>query len=136
MPRATSSGRTTTRTKGATKPTFTPPAPHADGEPLKPVVVGNYIWAPLRKDWLVLRPEEIVRQAYILRLVARYGYDLSQMDQERRTKHGRRSPKADIVVWPTPAAKADGLSPIIVIECKSDNVTIVADDYDQGDSYA
>jgi hypothetical protein len=29
-----------------------------------------------------------------------YGYAFEQMDQERKTQHGRRSPRAaDIVIW-------------------------------------
>jgi type I restriction enzyme M protein len=118
------------------RPIQAPASPHAPNDPLTPVIRGNWIWAPLKRQWLVLTPEEKVRQEYILRLWYRYDYSFDQMDQERRTRHGRTSPKADIIVWQSPAAKADGRAPTIVVECKSDNVTIVPDDYEQGDSYA
>ena len=39
------------------------------------------IYAPLKDKWLVLKPEEEVRQKYISRLVNDYHYDLLQMDQ-------------------------------------------------------
>ena len=42
----------------------------------------NKIYAPLKDKWLVVKPEEEVRQRYICRLVDSYGYDLKQMDQE------------------------------------------------------
>lgn len=65
----------------------------------------------------------------------KYGYNFEQMDQERRTRHGHNSPKVDIVIWASISAKNEGRAPIIVVECKSDNVTIDPDDYEQGDSY-
>ena len=42
----------------------------------------NKIFAPLKDKWLVLKPEEKVRQEYICRLVNSYGFDLKQMEQE------------------------------------------------------
>ena len=63
--RARKSSPTSTPT---TKPTNVPADPHAPGDPLKPLVRGNWIWAPLKQDWRVLIPEESVRQEYVLRL--------------------------------------------------------------------
>lgn len=122
--------------RGGIKPRSTPSQPHSAGDPTSPLIEENWIWCPLKSEWRHLIPEEQVRQGFILRLWHRYGYGFDQMDQERRTKHGHRSPKVDIVVWESPAAKQDGRSPIIVVECKSDNVSISPDDYEQGDSYA
>lgn len=42
----------------------------------------NKIFAPLKDKWLVLKPEEEVRQTYIARLVNHYGFSLEQMAQE------------------------------------------------------
>lgn len=42
----------------------------------------NKIFAPLKGKWLVLTPEERVRQEYICRLVNHYGFNLAQMEQE------------------------------------------------------
>lgn len=125
-----------TKQRIGSKPTVNPSLPHTENDPLKPIIEGNWIWCPLKCEWRILRPEEKVRQEYILRLWHQYGYSFEQMDQERRTKHGRKSPKADIVVWGNASAKTTGLSPVLVVECKSDNVSINPDDYDQGDSYA
>ena len=50
----------------------------------------NKIYAPLKDKWLVLKPEEEVRQRYICRLVDSYGYDFKQMDQDRLKYMERR----------------------------------------------
>ena len=49
--------------------------------------------------------------------------------------HGRRSPRADIVIWETPEAKAKKGTPVLVIECKAESVNINIKDYYQGESY-
>ncbi len=100
---------------------------------------GNKIFAPLKNKWLVYTPEEKVRQEYIIRLVTNYGYSLDQMQQEvtvaEGNKRGTGRASADIVVW---ASKEDVFKkpPVIVVECKADNLTIISDDYYQGAHYA
>lgn len=53
---------------------------------------GKRIKAPLKGDniWLMLKPEEIVRQKYICRLVNNYGYSLEQMAQEVQVNNSQR----------------------------------------------
>jgi type I restriction enzyme M protein len=62
------------------------------------------IWCPLKGEYRKATPEEIVRQEYILHLHTHYGYALAQMDQERKTQHGRHSVRADIVIWESTGA--------------------------------
>ena len=50
----------------------------------------NKIFAPLKDKWLVLKPEEKVRQEYICRLVNSYGFDLKQMEQEVGVTNSQR----------------------------------------------
>jgi type I restriction enzyme M protein len=52
------------------------------------------------------------------------------------TGPGSASARADFVIWRTVKDKADDNAPFIVIECKSDNVTIKSRDYSQGENYA
>lgn len=98
---------------------------------------GSWLWIPLRKDWrdVSTKPEEIVRQRFIRAMVEHYGYALEQMDQERRTQHGHKSPRADIVFWQSAADKDIGRTPVLVIECKTDSIEIQERDYYQGESY-
>ena len=49
---------------------------------------------------------------------------------------GDRGARADLVMWRTARDKADRKAPLIVVECKADNVTIKAPDYAQGEAYA
>lgn len=98
---------------------------------------GNWLWIPLRKEWrdVTAKPEEIVRQKFIRTLVEHYDYALEQMDQERRTQHGHKSPRADIVIWQSAAEKEAGRIPVLVVECKTDTIEIQERDYYQGESY-
>ena len=102
-------------------------------------IENNKIYAPLKDKWLVLKPEEEVRQKFICRLVDSYGYDLKQMDQELKVSNSQRgqgAARADIVIWKSIEDKNDSKSALIVVECKAESVTIRKDDYYQGYNYA
>ena len=122
-----------TKRKSTTAPETRLPVPSK-----RPEGPGDWLWIPLRNEWrdVTGRPEEPVRQDFILHLHNNYGYTFEQMDQERRTMHGRRSPRADIVIWDTPEAKVGKRTPVLVIECKAEKVDIDIKDYYQGESYA
>ena len=85
------------------------------------------------------KPEEKVRQEYIARLVNYYGFDLEQMAQELQVNNSQRGQgraSADIVVWKNKKDKAESNSPIIVVECKAEHITVREEDYFQGYNYA
>jgi len=95
------------------------------------------IWSHVRKKWMVETPEETVRQEYLCVLVNEYGFNLDQIDEELEvTGRGSGHARADFVIWRTAKDKADSKNPLIIVECKSDNVTIKPDDYGQGDNYS
>lgn len=99
----------------------------------------NQIFSPLNNKWLTYTPEEEIRQKFIRTLVNEYGYSLSQMAQElslTNSSRGTGRARADIVIWESEQAKKDNEHAAIVIECKSDNVTIQPEDYYQGLNYA
>lgn len=99
----------------------------------------NKIYAPLKDKWLVLKPEEEVRQKYICRLVNNYGFAIEQMTQELQVNNSQRGQgmaRADIVVWKNAEDKQNSKSPIIIVECKAESVTIHEEDYFQGYNYA
>ena len=99
----------------------------------------NKIYAPLKEKWLVLKPEEKVRQDYIVRLIKSYGYDLKQMEQELQVNNSQRGQgraMADIVIFKNEKDKLDRKSPVIVVECKAEHITIHEEDYFQGYNYA
>jgi type I restriction enzyme M protein len=95
------------------------------------------IWSHIRKMLLEETPEETVRQEYLLVLVNEYGFSIDQIDEEHEvTGRGSGHARADFVIWRSAKDKADSNNPLIIVECKSDNVTIKSDDYGQGDNYA
>ncbi|MDF2157890.1 N-6 DNA methylase [Algoriphagus sp. CAU 1675] len=100
---------------------------------------GNKIFAPLIGKELICTPEEEVRQEYIIHLVNKYGYSLDQMAQEvkvNNSKRGQGKARADIVIWKTKEDRNSDNSPVIVIECKAEQITIHEEDYYQGYNYA
>ncbi|MFK8298145.1 N-6 DNA methylase [Capnocytophaga cynodegmi] len=106
---------------------------------MKIQIKDNKIFAPLKDRWLVLKPEEKVRQEYICRLVNSYGFDLKQMEQEKQVNNSQRGQgrsMADIVIYKSEADKLEQKSPIIVVECKAEHITIHEEDYFQGYNYA
>lgn len=95
------------------------------------------IWSHVRSKWLVETPEETVRQNYLLVLVNDYGFTLDQIAEEMDlTGRGSASARADFVIWRTEQDKVDDNAPFIIVECKSDNVTIKPHDYGQGENYS
>jgi len=97
------------------------------------------IFAPLKQKWLMLKPEEEVRQKYIARLVNKYGFDVEQMAQEVQVNNAHRGQgraMADIVIWKSAKDKNENNSPAIVVECKAEHITVHEEDYFQGYNYA
>jgi type I restriction enzyme M protein len=94
------------------------------------------IYSHVRKKWLVVTPEETVRQEYLLTLVNEYGYTLDQLGEELSlTGRGSAQARADFVIWASAQDKKDK-KPLIVVECKADNIRIGEGDYTQGEYYA
>lgn len=99
----------------------------------------NKIFSPIRNKWISETPEETIRQNYVCHLVNNLGYTLDQLSEEMSLFDGLRGnaqARADIVVYKSASDKLSGKNPIIVIECKSDNVKIRTEDYFQGQTYA
>lgn len=144
--------RTKARKRSATKE----PASYADASPSPSLVqeplshllpqpevdARGRLRCPLMNNgaggWREDKSEERVRQGYILHLQQHYGYAFDQMLDEQRVQHGRRSPKADIVIWESTGARNSSPrpSPKIVVECKAENIDIHPRDFYQGESYA
>jgi type I restriction enzyme M protein len=95
------------------------------------------IWSIIRKKWLVLTPEEEVRQKYLCTLIEKYGYVEDQIDEEidiTGLYSTKRRP--DFVIWRTSSDKKLRKSPFIIVECKAENVSITKKAYEQGELYA
>lgn len=100
-------------------------------------IKGNKIFAPLLNKWLPATPEEKVRQEYICRLVNDYKFSLEQISQDYSYNDiTERWASADILVWKNVKDKKSNNKPLIVIECKAEQITIKKEDYYRGTQYA
>lgn len=95
------------------------------------------IFSHVRSKWVFETPEERVRQEWLCVLVNEYGYKPDQIAEEQDvTGRGSAQARADHVVWRSKDDKQKGNTPLLVIEYKSDNITISEADYAQGERYA
>lgn len=78
----------------------------------------TYIFDAIRKKYLVLTPEEWVRQHFINLLVSHYGYSKSLLRLEGGLSYNKLQKRTDIVVFDT-----DG-NPFLLVECKAADVPI------------
>lgn len=78
----------------------------------------HFVFCQVRKKFLVLTPEEWVRQHLISFLNNDLGYPLSLMKIEREVKGGHRTKRADLIIC-TPQGK-----PQLLVECKAPTETL------------
>lgn len=85
----------------------------------------RYIFDPLRKKWLVLQPEELVRQLVIQYLLTEKGYLASHMAIERMLKVNKLTKRCDLLVFDR------NQQPFLLVECKAPHVKIGQDVFHQ-----
>lgn len=113
------------------------PSSSAEQLELKRNTAKQQIYSYVRKKWLTETPEEAVRQGYLLTLVNEYGYTLEQIEEEVNVAgRGSGKARADYLIYRTAKAKTDGEHPLIVVECKAENVAVDQATYEQGSNYA
>lgn len=95
------------------------------------------IYSHIRKKWLIKKPEEVVRQQFVVLLVNHYGYLLEQLlEEENLTGRGSAQVRADIVVYRNVSDIQQKNNPLIIVECKAESILISEKDYLQGELYA
>ena len=83
------------------------------------------VFDQVRKKYLVLTPEEWVRQHFVHYLNQEKNYPLGLMGVEKMVKYNGMQTRADIVLY-----AADG-KPNMIVECKAPNVKITQDAFNQ-----
>ena len=83
------------------------------------------VFDAVRKKYLVLTPEEWVRQHFIHYLNSEKKYPLGLMGVEQMVKYNEQSARADIVLYNTEG------KPNMIVECKAPNVKITQDSFNQ-----
>lgn len=78
----------------------------------------THIFDPARKRWLVLLPEELVRQLMLQFLVLELGYKLSHFRTESGLQINERQRRTDILAYD------QSVQPYLLVECKAPQVKI------------
>jgi len=95
------------------------------------------LFSYIRNKFVEKTPEEIVRQAYVVKLVNEYGYTKDQMkEEENLTGRGSAQARGDIIIYKNKEDLANEKNPLIIVECKAEYVNISEKDYLQGELYA
>ncbi len=83
------------------------------------------IFDNLRKKYLVLTPEEWVRQHFVRFLIDYKNYPISLIALEKQLTINNRKKRTDILVFNTLG------TPDIIVECKAPSIKITQDTFDQ-----
>ena len=92
---------------------------------LRPSTRGNEIYDPLRKKWLLLTPEEWVRQHFTSYLRTDLSYPVSLMANEIAIKLNNTSKRCATVVYDRHG------QPIMIIEYKAPSIALTQDVFNQ-----
>ncbi len=84
-----------------------------------------YIWDIIRKKYILITPEEWVRQHTIQFLITKKGYQALWMSVEKQFTINGLHKRADIVIYDK------DLQPYIIVECKAPNIKITQESFDQ-----
>lgn len=89
----------------------------------------TFIYDVVRRKWLVLTPEEWVRQHMVHYLKNHFGFPLALMNVERGTTYNKLQKRTDICIY-SPTGR-----PLLLIECKAPQIPISSDTVQQAAVY-
>ena len=87
------------------------------------------IFDSIRKKYIVLTPEEWVRQNFVKYLIEEKNYPKSLLAIEKEITVNRLKKRCDIVIYNR------DLKPIVIVECKSPSIKINQETFDQAARY-
>jgi len=88
-----------------------------------------HIFDPIRKKFLVLTPEEWVRQHFVHFLIEHKKYPASLIKMESGLRYHERKKRSDIVVF------SREMQPYLLVECKAPEVKITEKTFSQITNY-
>lgn len=83
------------------------------------------VFDPIRRKWLVMGPEELVRQLLLLYLTREKGYSPNRIGIEKMLVVNTLTRRCDILIY------AGDMSPWMLIECKAPSVPVTQAVFDQ-----
>lgn len=87
------------------------------------------VFDPVRQKWVVMTPEERVRQVFILYLLNVKGLPLSHLSVEHAVTVNGMTQRYDLVVFD------DDLNPYMVVECKAPHIKLTQKVVEQAGRY-
>ena len=99
------------------------------GVEIRHTAEGGLVFDPVRRRWLVLTPEEWVRQHVLNHLVHDLGCPLSLIAVEHPLRLNRMARRADILVH------GPGAVPLLLVECKAPHVKVDTAAFEQAARY-
>ena len=87
------------------------------------------VFDPVRQKWVVMTPEEHVRQVFILYLLNVKGFPLSHLSVEHAVTVNGMTQRYDLVVFD------EELNPYMVVECKAPHVKLTQKVVEQASRY-
>lgn len=83
------------------------------------------IWDPVRKKWLVLQPEELVRQLLLQYLLLEKGYNRNRIRMEKGLQVNELDKRCDLLVFD------EKIQPFLLAECKAPHVPVGQEVFEQ-----
>lgn len=87
------------------------------------------IFDPVRKKWLVLQPEEMVRQLMVCYLLEVKGYRKNRLSAERGLKVNSLQGRFDLLVYD------EDVAPYLLVECKAPQLELRQSTFEQAAWY-
>lgn len=98
--------------------------------PTKLKLKTNQVWDRLRKKYVLLTPEEWVRQHFIAYLIDHLGYPEGRMASEYTVDYNGMKKRCDVVGF------NENLQPFLIVECKAVSIEISENTFYQIARYA
>lgn len=89
----------------------------------------THIFDSIRKKWLLLQPEEFVRQLWIHYLIKEKGYEKNRIAVEKEFMIYGEPQRFDLLAYD------EAVEPYLLIECKAPAIKITEKTFDQIQSY-
>lgn len=89
----------------------------------------SYLLDPIRSKWLVVQPEEIVRQLMVQYLIGEKNYNKNRIRLEQGLLVNGLSKRCDILIYD------NDIKPYLLVECKSPKVPISQATFEQIANY-
>jgi hypothetical protein len=87
------------------------------------------IFDPVRRKWLVLQPEEMVRQLMVCYLLEEKGYRKNRLSAERGLSVNNRQGRFDLLVYD------EEVKPYLLVECKAPQIRVNQATFEQASWY-